>query len=369
MRCRSGTSRRSRPGWSSAASPGASEPDLLHGFCLRCREAGLDLSRALTIIDTLHPVYEGRVFRWRNDGVAEDSDAANTAAPTRATPPRPGSSSLVLPPAAERRGRAAPAHRLRRAGTTSPIIAGDEGRGPHRLSRARPSLRGARASIGEMDCVYSPWSTRHPDGFTRRRPRRAAPPRAGAGARRSRARRWPASPAPWSRSISAATPASACSSGRIQRGVADRIDAVLWFSDLRGFTTITDTAPPGEIIPLLNDYADAVIIGDPRGRRRRAEADRRRHARDLPRRRSRRGLPLRAEGRGRRCGASVAALNERRGGEGRADDAGLSRPAYRRGASTAISAASTGSTSRWWGPPSTRRAASPRCAARSTGRC
>jgi len=47
--------------------------------------------------------------------------------------------------------------------------------------------------------------------------------------------------------------------GRIQRGVADRIEAALWFSDLRGFTAITDTAPPGEIIPLLNDYAEAVI--------------------------------------------------------------------------------------------------------------
>ena len=48
-------------------------------------------------------------------------------------------------------------------------------------------------------------------------------------------------------------------SGRIQRGIADRIEAVLWFSDLRSFTTITDTARPNEIIPLLNDYADAVI--------------------------------------------------------------------------------------------------------------
>ena len=47
--------------------------------------------------------------------------------------------------------------------------------------------------------------------------------------------------------------------GRISRGVAERIHAVLWYSDLRGYTTITDTAPPGEIIPLLNDYADAVI--------------------------------------------------------------------------------------------------------------
>ena len=47
--------------------------------------------------------------------------------------------------------------------------------------------------------------------------------------------------------------------GRIRRGVADRIDAVLWFSDLRSFTTITDAARPNEIIPLLNDYAEAVI--------------------------------------------------------------------------------------------------------------
>lgn len=48
-------------------------------------------------------------------------------------------------------------------------------------------------------------------------------------------------------------------SGRIDRGTADRIEAALWFSDLRGYTRITDSAPPNEIIPLLNDYAEAVI--------------------------------------------------------------------------------------------------------------
>ena len=46
--------------------------------------------------------------------------------------------------------------------------------------------------------------------------------------------------------------------GRIMRGIADRIDAVIWFSDLRGFTRITDSAPE-QIIPLLNDYADVVV--------------------------------------------------------------------------------------------------------------
>jgi adenylate cyclase len=47
-------------------------------------------------------------------------------------------------------------------------------------------------------------------------------------------------------------------SGRIMRGVAERIEAAIWFSDLRGFTRITDTAPE-QVIPLLNDYADVIV--------------------------------------------------------------------------------------------------------------
>ena len=47
--------------------------------------------------------------------------------------------------------------------------------------------------------------------------------------------------------------------GRIERGVADRINTVLWFSDLRNYTRISDTSQPGEIIPLLNDYAEAIV--------------------------------------------------------------------------------------------------------------
>ncbi len=47
-------------------------------------------------------------------------------------------------------------------------------------------------------------------------------------------------------------------SGRIMRGVADRIEAAIWFSDLRGFTRITDTAPE-HVIPLLDDYADVIV--------------------------------------------------------------------------------------------------------------
>ena len=72
-----------------------------------------------------------------------------------------------------------------------------------------------------------------------------------------------ASPRRWSRPISAATPGRRVLRGRIERGVADRINTVLWFSDLRNYTRISDTSPPEEIIPLLNDYAEAVDLVDP----------------------------------------------------------------------------------------------------------
>ena len=52
---------------------GASETTLLKGFCERCHGAGLNLSRGMAIIDTLHPTYEGRAFRWRNDGIDEEA--------------------------------------------------------------------------------------------------------------------------------------------------------------------------------------------------------------------------------------------------------------------------------------------------------
>jgi len=48
-------------------------------------------------------------------------------------------------------------------------------------------------------------------------------------------------------------------SGQIGRGVAERIGAVIWYSDLRGFTRISEGAAPDEVIPFLNDYAEAII--------------------------------------------------------------------------------------------------------------
>jgi len=112
--------------------------------------------------------------------------------------------------------------------------------------------------IGEMDCVYSSWATDRVGGFddgqiealTELAPKLALAVKCVSLARiagtlvetylgRDAGRRVLA--------------------GRIRRGVAETINAVLWYSDLRGFTRITDEAPPQQIIPFLNDYAEAVI--------------------------------------------------------------------------------------------------------------
>ena len=43
---------------------GTPETDIVSVFCDRCVAAGIPLDRAHVFIDTLHPVYEGRMFRW-----------------------------------------------------------------------------------------------------------------------------------------------------------------------------------------------------------------------------------------------------------------------------------------------------------------
>lgn len=47
--------------------------------------------------------------------------------------------------------------------------------------------------------------------------------------------------------------------GAIARGRTETVRAVLWYSDLEGFTRIADTAPGAELIAFLNDYAEIVV--------------------------------------------------------------------------------------------------------------
>ena len=115
----------------------------------------------------------------------------------------------------------------------------------------------AEGVIGEMDGVYSSWATRAPDGFNDGQIaalQRIAPYLALAIKSVSLARMT----GTLMETYLGRDAGQRVLSGRIVRGIAERIDAVIWFSDLRGFTRITDTAPE-QVIPLLNDYSDAIV--------------------------------------------------------------------------------------------------------------
>ena len=48
-------------------------------------------------------------------------------------------------------------------------------------------------------------------------------------------------------------------SGKIQRGDTQAIQAAIWFSDLRGYTELSGSLPPAEVIRLLNDLFDCQV--------------------------------------------------------------------------------------------------------------
>ena len=47
--------------------------------------------------------------------------------------------------------------------------------------------------------------------------------------------------------------------GAIVRGKAETVQAVLWYSDLEGFTRIADTEGKDQLLGLLNEYADCLV--------------------------------------------------------------------------------------------------------------
>jgi len=234
---------------------GGSETDELNGFCFRCRDAGLPLAHGLIIIDTLHPTYEGRAFRWH-------------LAPTNE------SSTIEYGPTKEGEAaahwRQSPFHHLLQTGDDEYRwqigVSESEGFGMVKGLReaghtdyiAFVNRFDKEGSIGEMDAVYSHWTTNAGDGFDD----------AGVEALRELV----PSLALAIKCISLSRVASTLADvylghqtgqrvlqGQMSRGVAERIHAALWFSDLRDFTTISEQIAPEEIIPLLNDYAEIVI--------------------------------------------------------------------------------------------------------------
>ena len=231
---------------------GESETAILAGFCEREVARGLSLGRALVLVDTLHPVYEGRAFRWtraqKETTLTEygktDDDLSRWLRSPFYRLEESGDSLLRRRLNAETEGEFSIFPELRADGMTDYVaianrFAGDD-------------------TIGDMDCVYSSWTTDAPQGFDdadidhlcRLMPFLALAVKSASLARIA---------ATLVETYLGRDPGRRVLQGRIARGVAERIEAVLWFSDLRSYTRISDTAKPEDIIPFLNNYAGAII--------------------------------------------------------------------------------------------------------------
>jgi adenylate cyclase len=234
---------------------GLPENDLIRGFCERCRAEGLELSRGLVFIDTLHPIFEGRGFRW-NDLETNESDTFEYG------PTGEGS--------AAKNWRRSTFHHMLENGQDELRIdladcasldfsmIDDLAAQGHRHFIAFVHRFGEAGTIGQMDCVYSYWLTRRHEGFDEAAlaalrdlvPVLALAIKSAAQADIART---------LGRVYLGRDASEQVLRGKISRGVTERIKAVLWFSDLRGSTAISETIAPDEIIPFLNDYAQAAI--------------------------------------------------------------------------------------------------------------
>ena len=244
---------------------GISEGDIFSGFCRRCVEIGMPLSRCIMFIDTLHPVHEGRLYQW-DYGAADlrlleygrtdpDALAASGASP---------SDNEAL-----NRWRRSPFYRMLQSGETlfrlrlNAATVEDFSLLPDWLAAGLTDYVAIicrfapEGIIGEMDGVYISCATGVAEGFSephiaaleRLAPTLALAFKASALQRMTRT---------LMETYLGRDAGQRVLSGRIVRGLTERIDAVVWFSDLRGFTRITDAAPE-QVIPLLNDYADVIV--------------------------------------------------------------------------------------------------------------
>ena len=237
---------------------GLSEAEMVFGFCQRLLQACLPLARAIVLVDTLHPIHEGRAFRWSR-GTKETEvleygrtrEGANAEAWRRS----PLYYMVETNQSVLRRRLTDPASPEGMPDFASFAELRDEGMTDFVALVTRFAATGA---IGEMDAIYSLWNSDAARGFAENdivTLQRLVPPLAAALKCVSLAR----IAATLVETYLGRDAGRRVLSGRIERGIAERIGAVLWYSDLRGYSRITDTAPPDQIIPLLNDYAEVVI--------------------------------------------------------------------------------------------------------------
>ena len=233
---------------------GASEIDILTGVCERLDGAGFGLLRASVANDLLDPTYDARGVRWnRGSGGLEEKFPRTAGFVVNESWTRSPFFALA------EGGRPRLRRRLNgpdRRGEF-PLLDEFEDRGAtDYIAFATPV--GDSVRFGEGQGIVSSWLTDAPGGFTDAQIEAIAyllPTLALAFMLHTTHR---------SARIAVTTylgrdAALRVLGGNIVRGRATPITAVVWFSDLVGFTRIADTVDAEVLLAMLNEYAEAQV--------------------------------------------------------------------------------------------------------------
>jgi adenylate cyclase len=231
--------------WLIGGARSAQAPEaVLNELCERLIACGVPLSRAGVFVSTLHPDVFGRSFIWKRDRGVEVGEADFTIPETKEF-------------------QTSPLHTVVR--TAEPVR--------HRLSETPVGLSIVLDDIraqGVTDYVAYPlistdgsvdtasWQTDEPSGFSDddiRNIEKIVP----ALARVAEVRALRRTATTLLNTYVGSRTGERILAGQIRRGHTELLHAAIWLSDLRGFTAITESAPPIIVVDLLNRYFDCQV--------------------------------------------------------------------------------------------------------------
>ncbi len=234
----------------------AERSDLVLGeLCERITKAGVPLWRVGIFVRTLHPDVFARSFVWRPDTGVVTATAAHDIVDSETYKTSPLAHLYSTGEAIR--------HRIPEGGVIRHRINADEN------IDAYPILRELREE-GVTDYIAIPlrftdgslhgssWTTKEPGGFT---PVQLAalqtlvPPLARVAEIRALQR----TAINLLDTYVGNSAGARILAGKIRRGYADNLHAVIWLSDMRGFTALSDRVAPEKVVEVLNRYFDCQV--------------------------------------------------------------------------------------------------------------
>ena len=233
---------------------GANEGEVLTGICEQMNRAGLRIVRASVAHNLLDPTFDARGVRWHHTrGAVEEEFQRNDDPLTEEDWTRSPFFRLLesKQPVMRRRldatysrGEFPMLDQFQDEGVTDYVAFAE---------RVAESVR-----LGEGEGIAASWTTDAPEGFSDDQVEllaRIMPPLTLVFMLRTMNR----TARTLIQTYLGIDAAKRVLAGNIVRGRAEPISAVIWFSDLVGFTRISDTSSPGTVLELLNDYAEAQV--------------------------------------------------------------------------------------------------------------